>query len=73
MVTANSIEEEIVARANHKLDIDGKVIQAGKFDHRSTEEDREAFLVSQGKGLFLCMQFIYYPSRTAIIIGAQRG
>lgn len=28
------------------MDIDGKVIQAGKFDHRSTEEDREAFLRS---------------------------
>ncbi|RCH92571.1 hypothetical protein CU098_003167, partial [Rhizopus stolonifer] len=33
-------------RAQYKLDIDGKVIQAGKFDHRSTEEDREAFLRS---------------------------
>ncbi|RCH87329.1 hypothetical protein CU098_002071, partial [Rhizopus stolonifer] len=32
------------ARAQYKLDIDGKVIQAGKFDNRSTEEDREAFL-----------------------------
>lgn len=62
LVTANSIEEEIVARANHKLDIDGKVIQAGKFDHRSTDEDREAFLVSQERALFLCMHFIYYPS-----------
>ncbi|KAI8076515.1 SNF2 family N-terminal domain-containing protein [Gilbertella persicaria] len=30
----------------YKLDIDGKVIQAGKFDNRSTEEDREAFLRS---------------------------
>jgi ATP-dependent helicase STH1/SNF2 len=36
----------ILARANYKLDIDGKVIQAGKFDNRSTEEDREAFLRS---------------------------
>ena len=35
-----------MARAQYKLDIDGKVIQAGKFDHRSTEEDREAFLRS---------------------------
>lgn len=46
LVTSNSIEESILARANYKLDIDGKVIQAGKFDNRSTEEDREAFLVS---------------------------
>jgi hypothetical protein len=40
------VEESILARAQYKLDIDGKVIQAGKFDNRSTEEDREAFLVS---------------------------
>lgn len=45
LVTQNSIEENILARANYKLDIDGKVIQAGKFDNRSTDEDREAFLV----------------------------
>ncbi|KAI9499409.1 SNF2 family N-terminal domain-containing protein [Zychaea mexicana] len=46
LISANSIEENILARANYKLDIDGKVIQAGKFDNRSTEEDREAFLRS---------------------------
>ncbi|KAI7903884.1 SNF2 family N-terminal domain-containing protein [Cokeromyces recurvatus] len=46
LITENSIEENILARAQYKLDIDGKVIQAGKFDHRSTEEDREAFLRS---------------------------
>ncbi|CAO3616436.1 unnamed protein product [Cunninghamella echinulata] len=46
LVSANSVEENILARANYKLDIDGKVIQAGKFDNRSTEEDREAFLRS---------------------------
>lgn len=45
LVSANTVEENILARANYKLDIDGKVIQAGKFDNRSTEEDREAFLV----------------------------
>jgi hypothetical protein len=46
LITENSVEESILARAQYKLDIDGKVIQAGKFDHRSTEEDREAFLRS---------------------------
>ncbi|KAI8978578.1 SNF2 family N-terminal domain-containing protein [Pilobolus umbonatus] len=46
LITEDSIEENILARAQFKLDIDGKVIQAGKFDHRSTEEDREAFLRS---------------------------
>ncbi|KAI8066725.1 SNF2 family N-terminal domain-containing protein [Gongronella butleri] len=46
LITENSVEEKILARAQYKLDIDGKVIQAGKFDNRSTEEDREAFLRS---------------------------
>ncbi|KAH8556185.1 SNF2 family N-terminal domain-containing protein [Umbelopsis sp. PMI_123] len=46
LITENSVEESILARAQYKLDIDGKVIQAGKFDNRSTEEDREAFLRS---------------------------
>lgn len=46
LISTNSVEENILARANYKLDIDGKVIQAGKFDNRSTEEDREAFLRS---------------------------
>ncbi|KAI9305256.1 SNF2 family N-terminal domain-containing protein [Cunninghamella echinulata] len=46
LITEHSIEESILARAQYKLDIDGKVIQAGKFDNRSTEEDREAFLRS---------------------------
>ncbi|KAI7865257.1 SNF2 family N-terminal domain-containing protein [Spinellus fusiger] len=46
LICANSVEENILARANYKLDIDGKVIQAGKFDNRSTDEDREAFLRS---------------------------
>jgi ATP-dependent helicase STH1/SNF2 len=45
LITEDSVEESILARAQYKLDIDGKVIQAGKFDNRSTEEDREAFLV----------------------------
>ncbi|GAB5591414.1 ATP-dependent DNA helicase Snf21 [Umbelopsis nana] len=46
LITEDSVEESILARAQYKLDIDGKVIQAGKFDNRSTEEDREAFLRS---------------------------
>ncbi|KAI9248605.1 SNF2 family N-terminal domain-containing protein [Sporodiniella umbellata] len=46
LISTHSVEENILARANYKLDIDGKVIQAGKFDNKSTEEDREAFLKS---------------------------
>ncbi|KAK9708838.1 ATP-dependent DNA helicase Snf21, partial [Basidiobolus ranarum] len=44
LITENSVEETILARAQYKLDIDGKVIQAGKFDNKSTAEEREAFL-----------------------------
>lgn len=34
-------------RARYKLDIDDKVIQAGRFDNKSTQEEQEEFLVSQ--------------------------
>ncbi|ORY17566.1 SNF2 family N-terminal domain-domain-containing protein [Clohesyomyces aquaticus] len=44
LITSNSVEEKILERANFKLDMDGKVIQAGKFDNRSTNEEREAML-----------------------------
>lgn len=33
------------ARARYKLDIDDKVIQAGRFDNKSTQEEQEEFLV----------------------------
>lgn len=44
LITTNSVEEKILERANYKLDMDGKVIQAGKFDNRSTETERDAML-----------------------------
>jgi ATP-dependent helicase STH1/SNF2 len=44
LITSNSVEEKILERANFKLDMDGKVIQAGKFDNRSSNEEREAML-----------------------------
>ena len=34
------------ARARYKLDIDDKVIQAGRFDNKSTQEEQEEFLRS---------------------------
>lgn len=46
LITSNSIEEKILERAQFKLDIDGKVIQAGKFDNKSTNEERDALLRS---------------------------
>ncbi|KAL2432561.1 Chromatin structure-remodeling complex subunit snf21 [Exophiala dermatitidis] len=44
LISSNSVEEKILERAQFKLDMDGKVIQAGKFDNKSTNEERDAFL-----------------------------
>lgn len=44
LITTDTVEEVILERAMQKLDIDGKVIQAGKFDNKSTAEEQEAFL-----------------------------
>jgi ATP-dependent helicase STH1/SNF2 len=44
LISSNSVEEKILERAKFKLDMDGKVIQAGRFDNKSTETDREAML-----------------------------
>ncbi|RYP17826.1 hypothetical protein DL765_004310 [Monosporascus sp. GIB2] len=44
LVSSNSVEEKILERARFKLDMDGKVIQAGRFDNKSSETDRDAML-----------------------------
>ena len=44
-ITEKSVEEAMYARARYKLDIDDKVIQAGRFDNKSTQEEQEEFLV----------------------------
>lgn len=44
LISSNSVEENILERARYKLDMDGKVIQAGKFDNKSTNEERENLL-----------------------------
>jgi ATP-dependent helicase STH1/SNF2 len=44
LVMAKTVEEHILTTAQHKLDMDGKVIQAGKFDNRTSAEEREAYL-----------------------------
>lgn len=46
LITSESVEEYILERAQHKLNLDGKIIQAGKFDHKSTNEERDAMLRS---------------------------
>lgn len=45
-ITEKSVEEAMFQRARFKLDMDGKVIQAGRFDNKSTQEEQEEFLVS---------------------------
>uniref|UniRef100_A0A1I7TIB5 Mediator of RNA polymerase II transcription subunit 25 n=1 Tax=Caenorhabditis tropicalis TaxID=1561998 RepID=A0A1I7TIB5_9PELO len=44
LITANSVEERILAAARFKLNVDEKVIQAGKFDNRSTGAERKQIL-----------------------------
>jgi ATP-dependent helicase STH1/SNF2 len=44
LISSNSVEERILERARFKLNMDGKVIQAGKFDNKSSETDRDAML-----------------------------
>jgi len=44
LISSKSVEEKILERAQYKLDMDGKVIQAGKFDNKSTETERDAML-----------------------------
>merc|ERR1739844_281697 len=46
LMTINSVEERILAAARYKLNMDEKVIQAGKFDQRSTGSERQELLQS---------------------------
>ena len=44
LMTVNSVEEKILAAARYKLNVDEKVIQAGKFDQKSTTMERHNLL-----------------------------
>ncbi|TPX36140.1 hypothetical protein SmJEL517_g01611 [Synchytrium microbalum] len=44
LITSRSVEEKILERAQYKLDLDGKVIQAGKFDNKTSQEERDKLL-----------------------------
>jgi ATP-dependent helicase STH1/SNF2 len=46
LITIGSVEENILARANYKLDIDQKIIEAGMFHKDATQADRQQFLMS---------------------------
>lgn len=46
LISSRTIEELVLERAQKKLELDGKVIQAGKFDEKTTSEEYEKLLVS---------------------------
>jgi hypothetical protein len=46
LITESQIEQSILDKAHHKLDIDQKIIQAGMFNRSSSEEDRRERLRS---------------------------
>ncbi|KAJ1890689.1 ATP-dependent DNA helicase Snf21, partial [Kickxella alabastrina] len=46
LISRGTVEEDVLARAEHKRDLDGKVIQAGKFDNKTSSEERERLLRS---------------------------
>ena len=55
-ITEKSVEEAMYQRARYKLDIDDKVIQAGRFDNKSTQEEQEEFLVSTSGQITFCVE-----------------
>merc|ERR1712137_503621 len=44
-ISVDSIEEVILQRANHKLDVDKKIIQAGMFNNNSSASQRREYLM----------------------------
>ena len=46
LITESQIEQSILDKAHHKLDIDQKIIQAGMFNRSSSEDDRRERLKS---------------------------
>ncbi|CEL92169.1 unnamed protein product [Vitrella brassicaformis CCMP3155] len=50
LITLSPVEELVLLKAQHKLDIDEKIIQAGLFDTESTEKERQERLKSLFEG-----------------------
>lgn len=46
LISSKTVEELVLEKAQKKLELDGKVIQAGKFDNVTTGDEYEAVLVS---------------------------
>jgi ATP-dependent helicase STH1/SNF2 len=46
LITVNSVEEKILERANFKLDMDQKIIEAGMFNSKAKATERNSMLLS---------------------------
>ncbi|KAM0790771.1 hypothetical protein ACM66B_004621 [Microbotryomycetes sp. NB124-2] len=44
LVTERSVEEHVMAGASRKIEMDKKIIQAGRYDNKSTAEERDEYL-----------------------------
>jgi hypothetical protein len=44
LITVNSVEEHILARAHYKLGLDHKIIEAGMFNKKSNAKERKQLL-----------------------------
>ncbi|KAK4047865.1 ATP-dependent DNA helicase Snf21 [Microbotryomycetes sp. JL221] len=44
LVTERSVEEQVMAGASRKIEMDKKIIQAGRYDNKSTAEERDEYL-----------------------------
>jgi SNF2 family DNA or RNA helicase len=57
--TIGSVEEKILETARFKLNVDQKVIQAGMFNHKSSNSARQDYLLSllerMSGCLFVCL------------------
>eukprot|EP00300_Choanocystis_sp_HF-7_P003039 c12293_g1_i1.p1 GENE.c12293_g1_i1~~c12293_g1_i1.p1 ORF type:complete len:1104 (-),score=304.81 c12293_g1_i1:66-3377(-) len=65
-VTNTPMEEDMYQRAAHKLDLDQKVIQAGKFDRRSTDKDRREHLSAVMKKRTAMETITHIPNPTEL-------
>lgn len=73
MVTERSVEEHVMAGAAKKIEMDKKIIQAGRYDNKSTAEERDAFLVrSSFSSIYLAYEILMYNLEgcTASVVGS---
>jgi hypothetical protein len=71
-VTKNSIEERMLQRASHKLDIDKKVIQAGMFNNQSSDLERTEQLVWCIEVGFVALQLFNQTQQFSLSLSLSR-